>query len=168
MEKATLGGGCFWCVEAVYRRVLGVSAVVSGYTGGHTANPTYEQVCAGTTGHAEAIQIDFDPSVIDYSGVLDLFWKAHDPTTLNRQGADAGTQYRSIILTHNERQRDLAVESKAAAAASFSEPIVTEITALGDFHPAEPYHQDYYNQNKRAGYCRIVIAPKIAKLGMSV
>jgi peptide-methionine (S)-S-oxide reductase len=165
-EIATLGGGCFWCVEAVYSRIDGIKAVVSGYAGGRKENPTYEEVCSGTTGHAEVVQIRFDPKVIGYEEVLDLFWKAHDPTTLDRQGADVGSQYRSIILYDSEAQREAAERSKALAAENFSDPIVTEIVPLTDFYPAEDYHQDYYRNNPHAGYCSIVIRPKLQKLGL--
>jgi peptide-methionine (S)-S-oxide reductase len=165
-EVATLGGGCFWCIEAVYERIDGVKAVVSGYSGGQTPDPTYEEVCSGTTGHAEVVQIHFDPKVISYEGILDLFWKAHDPTTLNRQGADVGTQYRSIILYNSEAQAAAAERSKARAAADFDRPIVTEIVPLGAFYEAEKYHQDYYENNPRAGYCTFVIRPKLQKLGL--
>jgi peptide-methionine (S)-S-oxide reductase len=165
-EVATLGGGCFWCVEAVYRRIDGVKSVVSGYAGGHKANPTYEEVCSGTTGHAEVVQIHFDPQRISYEEILDLFWKAHDPTTLNRQGADVGTQYRSVILYANKEQAQAAERSKAVAAAAFSDPVVTEIEPLETFYEAEKYHQDYYRHNGNAGYCRFVIRPKLRKLGL--
>lgn len=165
-EVATLGGGCFWCVEAVYERIDGVQSVVSGYAGGQKANPTYEEVCAGTTGHAEVVQIYFDPEVISYEDILDLFWKVHDPTTLNRQGADVGTQYRSIILYNGEAQVQAAERSKAKAAAYFDDPIVTEIVPLSAFYEAEKYHQDYYENNPYAGYCTFVIRPKLQKLGL--
>ena len=166
-EKATLAGGCFWCLEAVYKRISGVASVTSGYAGGEVTNPTYKQVCTGTTGHAEVVQIEFDPAVISYGQILDLFWEAHDPTTLNRQGADVGPQYRSAIFYHDEEQQQRAVESKERAQAQFKEPIVTEITALDTFYPAEDYHQDYFDLNPQAGYCRVVIAPKLKKLGLS-
>jgi peptide-methionine (S)-S-oxide reductase len=165
-EIATLGGGCFWCIEAVYKRIEGVKSVVSGYAGGEKADPTYEEVCSGTTGHAEVVQIHFDPKVIRYEEILKLFWKAHDPTTLNRQGADVGTQYRSIILFQDDAQARAAERSKAKAAAAIDEPIVTEIVPLSDFYPAEQYHQDYYRNNQRAGYCSFVIRPKLQKLGL--
>jgi len=165
-EVATLGGGCFWCVEAVYERIDGVQSVVSGYAGGQKANPTYEEVCAGTTGHAEIVQIYFDPEVISYEDILDLFWKVHDPTTLNRQGADVGTQYRSIILYNGEAQAQAAERSKAKAAAYFDDPILTEIVPLSAFYEAEKYHQDYYENNPYAGYCTFVIRPKLQKLGL--
>jgi peptide-methionine (S)-S-oxide reductase len=165
-ELATLGGGCFWCVEAVYERIEGVISAISGYAGGSKANPTYEEVTTGATGHAEVVQIEYDPSIISYDEVLDIFWKAHDPTTLNRQGADVGTQYRSIILYHDEGQRETAERSLANAASDFKDSIVTEIKPLEDFYPAEGYHQDFYDQNPRYGYCRIVITPKLKKLGL--
>jgi peptide-methionine (S)-S-oxide reductase len=165
LARATFGGGCFWCTEAVFETEPGVKSVTSGYAGGHVKNPTYRDVCAGTTGHAEVIQIEFDPAVVSFERLLELFWEAHDPTTLNRQGADEGTQYRSIILTHDEAQKAAAEKSKRAAQAEFRDPIVTEIAPLGDFYPAEKYHQDYFRNNSSAGYCRAVIAPKLKKLG---
>ncbi len=166
MEAATLGGGCFWCVEAVYQRISGVRRVMSGYAGGKQRDPTYESVCSGRSGHAEVVQIEFDENTLSYADVLAVFWKAHDPTTLNRQGADVGTQYRSIICYHDDRQRAVAVRSVEQAGERFRKPIVTEIVPLEEFYPAERYHQNYYNQNRRAGYCRVVIAPKLSKLGM--
>jgi peptide-methionine (S)-S-oxide reductase len=165
-EVATLGGGCFWCVEAVYERIEGVLSAVSGYAGGSKVNPTYEEVTTGATGHVEVVQIEYDPSIISYDEVLDIFWKAHDPTTLNRQGADVGTQYRSIILYHDEGQKEAAEKSLANAARDFKDPIVTEIKPLEAFYPAEGYHQDFYDQNPSYGYCRIVITPKLKKLGL--
>jgi peptide-methionine (S)-S-oxide reductase len=167
-EKATFGGGCFWCIEAVYERVEGVKSVVSGYAGGEVQNPTYEQVSTGTTGHAEVVQVEYDPQKISYAEILDLFWKAHDPTTLNRQGADAGTQYRSIILYHDEAQKTAAQNSMKALAASktYKGRVVTEIKPLTVFYPAEEYHQDYYDRNPYAGYCAVVISPKLKKLGL--
>ncbi len=156
-ELATLGGGCFWCTEAIYEMLPGVKAAVSGYAGGTTPNPTYQQVCSGDTGHAEVIQIEFDPTVITYAQVLATFWEAHDPTTLNRQGADVGTQYRSIILYHSDAQKAVAEKSKAEAQKHFKNPIVTEIVPLTKFWPAEDYHQEYYALNPNAGYCRAVI-----------
>ncbi len=162
-ETATLGGGCFWCVEAVYQTVPGIKSVINGYAGGTVANPTYEQVCTGTTGHAEVVQIAFDPAQISYEKVIDLFWKAHDPTTRNRQGADEGTQYRSIILYADDAQKAAAEKSKAAAQKDFKNPIVTEIVPLTNFYPAEKYHQDYFDKNPNAGYSRAVIAPKVEK-----
>lgn len=163
---ATLGGGCFWCLEAVYQHIPGVRSVVSGYAGGKTEEPTYREVCTGETGHAEVVHIEFDPDQVTYSELLALFWKAHDPTTLNRQGADVGTQYRSIILYHNEEQRKIAEQSKESAAKRLDGSIVTEIVPLGKFYPAEEYHQNYYANNPHAGYCRVVIQPKLAKLGL--
>ena len=162
---ATFGGGCFWCVEAVFLELKGVEKVLSGYAGGKIPNPTYEQICSGTTGHAEVIQITFDPAVISYDQLLTVFWHVHDPTTLNRQGADVGTQYRSTIMVHNEEQRSIAEVSKAETDASglWNDPIVTEIVLLDVFYPAESYHQDYYNRNPRQGYCSFVIAPKMQK-----
>jgi len=164
LETATLGGGCFWCTEAIFELLPGVKTVTSGYAGGHKDHPTYKEVCSGTTGHAEVIQITFDPTVISYERLLETFWEAHDPTTLNRQGADEGTQYRSIILYHNEAQKLAAEKSKAAAQARFRNPIVTEIVPLTKFHPAEGYHQDYYRNRPNEGYCRLVIRPKVEKL----
>ena len=165
-ETATFGAGCFWCVEAVLEQQDGVLDVSSGYMGGEVADPTYEQVCTGRTGHAEVVQVTFDPSVISYDALLGWFWKLHDPTTLNRQGADVGTQYRSAIFYHSAAQRAAAERSKAAAQPGFDDPIVTEITAASVYYPAEGYHQDYYRLNTRAGYCRAVIAPKLNKLGL--
>ncbi len=163
-EKATLGGGCFWCVEAVYERLPGVLSVTSGYAGGQTENPTYEQIGTGKTGHAEVVQIEYDPGKISYQKIVDLFWDAHDPTTLNRQGADVGTQYRSIILTEDEGQKTIAGESKARAQAKFQSPIVTEIVPLPKFYPAEDYHQDFYRENPMHPYNLAVIRPKLKKL----
>lgn len=164
---ATFGGGCFWCVDAVYQYVPGVLKITSGYAGGTVPNPTYDQVCSGRTGHAEVVQISYDPSKVTYDQLLDLFWKAHDPTTLNRQGADHGTQYRSIILTSSPEEAAAAESSKKKAQAQFSDPIVTEIVPLTTFYPAEEYHQDYYQNNKdKNPYCRAVIAPKLKKLGL--
>jgi peptide-methionine (S)-S-oxide reductase len=163
-ELATFGGGCFWCMEAVFERLPGVKSVTSGFSGGHTANPSYEQVCTGDTGHAEVTQIEFDPAKISYEKLLGVFWQAHDPTTLNRQGADEGTQYRSIILYHGEAQKLAAEKSKAAAQKNFQHPIVTEIAPFTRFYPAEGYHQEYYDNNSSAPYCQIIIAPKLKKL----
>jgi peptide-methionine (S)-S-oxide reductase len=164
IESATFGGGCFWCMEAVFERLPGVKSVASGFAGGQTANPTYEQVCTGTTGHAEVTQIEFDPAKISYEKLLDVFWQAHDPTTLNRQGADEGTQYRSLILYHDETQKLAAERSKAAAQKNFKHPIVTEIVPFTKFYPAEKHHQQFYDNNTNYGYCRMVIAPKLEKL----
>ena len=163
-ETATFGGGCFWCVEAVYVRLPGVISVTSGFAGGKTENPTYHDVCNGTTGHAEVTQIVFDPAKVSYDKLLEVFWQAHDPTTLNRQGADEGTQYRSIVLFHDEKQRLFAEKSKLAAAGNFRSPIVTEIAPFKKFYPAEDYHQGYYDANSNAGYCQMVIKPKLEKL----
>jgi len=162
-EKATVGGGCFWCTEAVYQEVPGVLSVTSGYAGGDVPNPTYAQVCSGQTGHAEVVQIEFDPKKISYEKVIDLFWKAHDPTTRNRQGADVGTQYRSIILYENEAQKEAAEKSKAAAASHFKDPIVTEIVPLKTFYKAEDYHQNYSENNPNNPYVQGVVEPKVAK-----
>jgi len=166
IEQATFGAGCFWCVEAVFEQLNGVVDVRSGYTGGTTENPTYEDICTGKTGHAEVIQIDFDPSLISYENLLDNFWKSHDPTTLNRQGTDTGTQYRSAIYFHSETQKELAQKSKDAADKMklYSNPIVTEISPLTKFYIAENYHQDYYRINQNAPYCQLVIKPKLDKL----
>ncbi len=163
-ELATVGGGCFWCTEAVVERLPGVKSVVSGYAGGKNANPTYEEVCTGQTGHAEVIQIEFDPAVITYEKVLEVFFEAHDPTTLNRQGADEGTQYRSVIFYHDETQHQAALRAKTAAQANWGDPIVTEISPLPKFYVAEKYHQDYFLNNPNAGYCSFVIKPKVTKL----
>jgi peptide-methionine (S)-S-oxide reductase len=163
-ETIVLGGGCFWCIEAVYERIEGVLDVVSGYSGGTVKNPTYEQVCTGRTGHAEVVRIEYDPNRITLEKILDLFWKAHDPTTPNRQGADVGHQYRSIILYKNDAERRIAEDSKRKAQEMFRSPIVTEIQSLTEFYPAEEYHQDYYRKNPYAGYCTFVIRPKLEKL----
>lgn len=164
-ELATLGGGCFWCLEAVFEKLPGVKAVVSGYAGGRTENPTYKEVCNTDTGHAEVVQVEFDPAVIPYEKLLEVFWQAHDPTTLNRQGADVGTQYRSIILTHSPEQRAAAERSMAVAnAGEFKGKIVTEIVPLKKFYVAEDYHQDFFRNNPRQPYCQAVIAPKLLKL----
>ena len=163
-ETATLAAGCFWCVEALFKRLEGVKRVVSGYAGGEVANPTYEEVCSGATGHAEAVQITFDPAVISFEELLQVFWRSHDPTTRDRQGADVGSQYRSAIFCHDERQRQLAERSRAGAEALRTAPIVTEIVPFRNFYPAEEYHQDYYRLNRNQPYCRLVIDPKIQKL----
>lgn len=163
LQKATLGGGCFWCTEAVFQMLPGVKSVVSGYAGGKTENPTYRQVCDGGTGHAEVIQVTFDPAVVSYEKILDTFWEAHDPTTLNAQGPDEGTQYRSIILYSDPAQKAAAEKSKAAAQAKFAKPIVTEIVPLTKFYAAEGYHQDYFRNNPNQGYCKVMIAPKVKK-----
>lgn len=165
VELATLGAGCFWCVEAVFESLKGVEAVISGYTGGQTENPTYETICSGKTGHAEVIQIKFKPSVISFETILERFWDAHDPTTLNRQGADVGTQYRSAIFYHSASQQKTAINSKANAQASFSDKIVTEIVPAQKFYSAEGYHQNFYQNNQTHPYCQFVIRPKLQKLG---
>lgn len=166
VETATLAGGCFWCIDAIFRRLRGVEEVVSGYTGGTVPNPTYREVCSGTTGHAEAVRISFDPEVISFAELLDVFWRSHDPTTLNRQGPDIGTQYRSAIFYLDDKQRETAERSKREAeeARLWPDPIVTEIVPFTNFHEAEEYHQDYYRLNPLQGYCRLVIDPKIRKL----
>ena len=166
MEIAVLGGGCFWCLEAVFQRLPGVNEVISGYAGGNTPAPTYKTICRGDTEHAEVIQVKFAPTTVSYAEVLDLFWRAHDPTTLNRQGADSGTQYRSIILTTSDAQTQTAAESKTAAQQHFRAPIVTEITPLTDFWAAEKEHQDFYNRNNMHPYCMFNIIPKLQKLDM--
>jgi peptide-methionine (S)-S-oxide reductase len=165
VETATFGAGCFWCVEAVFQRLEGVLSVESGYSGGTKPNPTYEQVCSGTTGHAEVTQITFDPKVISYDELLEVFWKTHDPTTLNRQGNDVGTQYRSAIFYHNEKQKELAEKYKKEldASGAFEKPIVTEISPFTAFYKAENYHQNYYNDNSFQPYCMFVIRPKLTK-----
>lgn len=163
-ELATFGGGCFWCVEAVYVRLPGVISVTSGYAGGKTENPTYREVCSGTSGHAEVAQIAFDPAKISFDKLLEVFWQAHDPTTLNRQGADEGTQYRSVVFYHDEKQKLLAEKSKLAFQKDFRSPIVTEISPLKKFYPAEGYHQGYFDANPNQPYCQAVIQPKIEKL----
>ncbi|MFQ5931036.1 MAG: peptide-methionine (S)-S-oxide reductase MsrA [Nitrospiraceae bacterium] len=164
LEKATFGAGCFWCVEAVFERLEGVQSVVAGYAGGSKPNPIYEEVCSGTTGHAEVTQITFNPSKISLEQLLDVFWEAHDPTTLNQQGADVGTQYRSVIFYHDEKQKKAAETSKVEAAKKFRNTIVTEIQPLTHFYEAENYHQDYFQNNPNARYCAVVIKPKLDKL----
>jgi peptide-methionine (S)-S-oxide reductase len=165
-EIATLAGGCFWCTEALFRRLKGVHSVISGYTGGKVEQPTYEQVSTGTTGHAEAIQITFDPSIISFAKLLEIFWHTHNPTTLNQQGNDVGSQYRSAIFYHNETQKQIAISSKDALEDShtYDSPIVTQIVPFTHFYPAENYHKDYYEKNGMAPYCTLVITPKIHKL----
>lgn len=165
LEIATLGAGCFWCVEAVYQSLEGVESVVSGYSGGNVDNPSYIEVCNGTTGHAEVCQIGYDPEVITYAEVLEAFWASHDPTTLNRQGADRGTQYRSAIFYHDDEQKNIAEKSKEAAQSSgaWNSPIVTEITSFTEFFEADASHQDYYSNNPNASYCTYVINPKLEK-----
>ena len=165
VEQITLASGCFWCTEAVFQQLKGVKSAVSGYSGGKLANPTYEQVCSGNTGHAEVLQVSYDPSQLSFTDVLRVFWQTHDPTTLNQQGHDVGTQYRSAIFYHNERQRKLAEEYKKQldASGTFSAPIVTEIVPFEKFYPAEQYHQQYYEQNPGQRYCEYVIRPKVEK-----
>ncbi len=166
-QTITLGAGCFWCTEAVFQQIPGVIAVSPGYIGGHLKNPTYKAVCEGTTGHAEVARVVFDPKKTDLAKILAIFWHAHDPTTLNRQGADSGTQYRSAIYYENSEQLKIAEKSKLEAAKEFSNPIVTEITKASEFYVAEDYHHNYYALNKdKNGYCRMVIAPKLKKLGL--
>ncbi len=165
LERAVIGGGCFWCLEAVFERLDGVKDVVSGYAGGHTENPTYEEVCSHTTGHAEVVQIDFDPKKITYEKLLDVFWHAHDPTTLNRQGHDVGDSYRSVILYRSDAQKTAAEKSKAAQQAEWKDPIVTQLAPLKIFYKAEVSHQDYYRLNgSKNPYCQAVIRPKVEKL----
>ncbi|MGI0037229.1 MAG: peptide-methionine (S)-S-oxide reductase MsrA [Nitrososphaera sp.] len=166
MEVATLANGCFWCSEAIFARLRGVKSVLPGYTGGKVDNPTYEQVSSGRTGHAEAAQIEFDPGVISYEKLLDVFWHTHDPTTLNRQGNDVGTQYRSAIFYHDDKQKEIAEKSKRdiGAQAAYRDPVVTEITPFKKFSVAEDYHKNYYDEHQNAPYCKFVIDPKIHKL----
>ena len=166
LEVATLGAGCFWCIEAVLEQIDGVKGVRSGFTGGEVPNPSYRDICTGLTGHAEVVQVHFDPDVLAYTALLDWFWRLHDPTTLNAQGADVGTQYRSAIFYHDATQREQAEQSLAAAASSFADPIVTEITPAAEFYAAEGYHQDYYTANREQRYCQLVIRPKLRKLGL--
>ena len=165
LEIATFGSGCFWCTEAVFQRLKGVEKVTSGYSGGHVENPTYEQICEKTTGHAEVVQITYDPDVVSFKELLEVFWKTHDPTTLNRQGNDVGPQYRSAVFFHNEEQQALAekYKEKLNESGAFESPIVTEITKYKNFYPAEGYHQNYFNLNPRQGYCAFIIAPKVEK-----
>lgn len=164
-EIATFGAGCFWCIEAVFSELKGVESVTPGYAGGEVLNPTYEAVCAGTTGHAEVAQIVFDPKIITYVELLEVFWKTHDPTTLNQQGADVGTQYRSVIFYHNEKQKEEAefYFKKVDESGAYSNPLVTEIAELDTFYPAENYHNDYFEKNPEQAYCRFVIQPKVDK-----
>jgi len=165
LDTATFGSGCFWCTEAIFERVKGVSKVVSGYSGGSVDNPTYKEVCNGNTGHAECTQITFDPAVISYDELLEIFWKMHDPTTLNRQGNDVGTQYRSVVFYHNDEQKQKAeyYKNKLTEEKIWDKPIVTEITKFEKFYPAEDYHQEYYDNNPNQGYCAYVITPKVEK-----
>jgi peptide-methionine (S)-S-oxide reductase len=169
LEVATLGGGCFWCLDAIYRDVDGVEQVISGYSGGHVVNPTYEQVCGKKTGHAEVVQVWFDPDIIRYEDILYIFWRIHDPTTPNRQGNDVGPQYRSAIYTHSPEQMAAAEQSRDQAEAEqvWPNPIVTEIAPFEAFYPAEEYHQDYFNRNPNQGYCVYVIDPKVRKFRKS-
>ena len=164
-ETATLAGGCFWCLEAVYDELRGVERVESGYAGGHAPNPSYQQVCTGTTGHAEVVQLTFDPSVVSFRELLEVFFTIHDPTTLNRQGADVGTQYRSAIFYHTPEQRETAeqVIKELEAQRLWDAPVVTQIVPFTEFYPAEEYHQDYFRRNPGQPYCRVVVAPKVAK-----
>ena len=168
-ETATLGAGCFWCVEAVYQRVEGVLSVKPGYAGGHVLNPTYKEICTGKTGHAEVAQVSFDNTIISFKQILNIFWQAHDPTTLNRQGNDVGTQYRSVIFYHNEEQKNTAQESKRTADATnyWEDTIITEIVELNNYSDAEDYHHNYYNDNPNQPYCIFVIKPKLDKLERS-
>ena len=165
-EIATLAGGCFWCTEAIFKRLKGVESVLPGYTGGTKENPTYQEVCTGNTGHAEATQIEFDPTVIPFEKILDVFWHTHNPTTLNQQGNDIGTQYRSSIFYHDEKQKEIAEKSKIEVENEklYKDPIVTTIVPFTKFYPAENYHKDYYDRNQTAAYCNFVIDPKIHKL----
>lgn len=167
MTTYVLAGGCFWCLDAVFRRVIGVSEVISGYTGGALANPTYEDVCSGETGHAEAVQITFDETVVPGDVILDMFFLIHDPTTMNRQGNDVGTQYRSAMFYADDTQRQTFEQAMSRANKNWDDPIVTELSPLEAFYPAEDYHQNYYNNNTEAGYCSFVITPKIIKARQS-
>ncbi len=165
LKTATFGGGCFWCVEAIFQEVQGIEKVVSGYSGGNApGHPTYREICSGLTGHAEVIQLNFDPNQISYEEILIIFMTTHDPTTLNRQGADAGTQYRSVIYYHDEQQREIAEEVVKAVQQYYDDPIVTEVSALDVFYEAEDYRQNYYRENPNQGYCNFVITPKLNKL----
>ncbi|MBC7500188.1 MAG: peptide-methionine (S)-S-oxide reductase MsrA [Herminiimonas sp.] len=164
IETATLGGGCFWCTEAVYQELAGIEAVESGYTGGQVANPSYEQICEGTTGHAEVARLAFDPAVISYRDILEIFFTVHDPTTLNRQGNDAGTQYRSVIYYHSPEQKETARQVIAEMANVWDAPIVTELSPVETYYKAEDYHQNYFRQNPLQGYCAFIVAPKVAKV----
>jgi peptide-methionine (S)-S-oxide reductase len=165
-DTATLAGGCFWCTEAIFQRLKGVTSVTSGYAASKVENPSYEQVCSGKTGAAEAIQITFDPSIISYSTLLEIFWRTHDPTTLNRQGNDVGTQYRSAVFFHNDEQKRLALAAKEALerSGSYKNPVVTEIAPFSNFYAAEAYHRDYYDRNRTQPYCMLVVDPKVRKL----
>ena len=165
-DTITVGGGCFWCIEAVYKRMDGITDVTSGYAGGKVDEPTYEEVCSGKTGHAEVVRVEFDPDQVSTEAVLKQFFRSHDPTTVNRQGNDVGSQYRSIIFYENERQREIAEAIRNEVSESFGGRVVTEIEQLEKFWPAEGYHQDYFDKNPNAGYCRMIIAPKLQKLGI--
>ncbi len=162
-QLATFGGGCFWCIDAAFRRVNGIRSVTSGYAGGALADPSYQEICSGMTGHAEVVQLDFDPRVIDYPTLLKMFFALHDPTQLNRQGNDKGTQYRSVVFYHNEAQRQQTQTMLEQLAPEYDCPLVTELSPATTFYPAEGYHQDYYNENPNQGYCSLLIAPKLAK-----
>ncbi|HUY33717.1 MAG TPA: peptide-methionine (S)-S-oxide reductase MsrA [Pirellulales bacterium] len=166
LETATFGGGCFWCTEAVFQQLKGVQRVVSGYSGGHMKNPTYRDICAGDTGHAEVIQVEFNPKLISFAELLDVFWKTHDATTLNRQGNDEGTQYRSVIYHHNDEQRRVAehIKRKLDESGGLGRPIVTEIAPFSQFYPAEDYHQNYFADNPQRPYCAAIIQPKVDKV----
>jgi peptide-methionine (S)-S-oxide reductase len=165
LDTITLGAGCFWCVEALFQQLRGVHSVVSGYSGGHVKNPSYKEVCTGSTGHAEVCQVTYDPSIISFNEILEVYWKTHDPTTLNRQGGDVGTQYRSVIFYHNEEQRKIAEEMKKKLdeAKIWNKPVVTQIEAFSNFYKAEDYHQEYYFNNTSQPYCTAVITPKLEK-----
>lgn len=163
LEVATLGGGCFWCTEAVFQQIRGIQSVESGYSGGQVHQPSYEQICTGRTGHAEVVRLKFDPAVISYEDILEIFFTIHDPTTLNRQGADNGTQYRSVIYFQDEQQKQIAQKVMQRAAAIWDDPIVTELSPAPMFYLAEAYHQNYFRQNPQQGYCAFVVAPKVAK-----
>lgn len=168
MKKITLGGGCFWCTEAVFQRLKGVEQVVSGYMGGHVLNPTYRDICTGASGHAEIIQVTYDPEVISLEQLFEIFWTAHNPTTLNQQGADKGTQYRSVIFYADEEQKDIAEKSiREVASQLYSDPIVTELAELTTYYPGEKYHQNYYNNQMSKPYCHVVISPKVGELKKS-
>ena len=166
-EMATLGGGCFWCLEAVYQEMKGVQSVESGYTGGRVPNPTYEQVCGGDTGHAEVVRVSFDPALISYREILEVFFAIHDPTTLNRQGNDTGTQYRSVIYYHSPEQKSAAEQVMADMAKVWDDPIVTELSPVEEFYKAEWFHQNFFRENPDQGYCMFVVAPKVAKFRRS-
>ena len=170
IEQATFGAGCFWCVEAIFERLEGVIDVQAGYTGGDIKYPKYEDICTGNTGHAEVIQIEYNSNIISYEKLMDVFWKSHDPTTLNRQGADIGTQYRSVLFYHSDKQREIAEKSmkRADLSGMYTNPIITEIIPMGTFYPAEDHHQDYYRLNPNAPYCQVVIKPKLDKFNKQI